>query len=350
MPQKRVFSAAEIRARRAEHPDMRARDFAVSLDISEGELVAAYCGRGATRIASHPDQLMPAASELGTVMALTRNLSCVHEKVGQYGNYRAGDHAAMVLNDAIDLRMFPSQWCHAFAVEEDGKKGTRRSIQVFDAAGDAIHKIHLREQSDLAAWAQIVPRLAAGDQNAALPVLSRKPTEPARSNPEKRDILLREWDRLTDTHQFLRLTSKLRMNRLGAYRIAGEPYARLLSVMAVDEMLTRLQAGGIESMIFVGNKGCIQIHSGPIETLKPMGPWQNVMDPGFNLHLRRDHVAEVWAVSKPTSRGPAVSVEAFDADGGLIFQAFGRRGEQVDHRPAWDALVAGLPSVEQEVC
>jgi putative hemin transport protein len=78
-----------------------------------------------------------------------------------------------------------------------------------------------------------------------------------------------------------------------------------------------------------------------------MGPWQNVMDPGFNLHLRRDKVAELWAVEKPTRRGPALSVEAFDAEGGLIFQVFGVVKEDRDSRPAWQAIVETLPTREE---
>ena len=63
--------------------------------------------------------------------------------------------------------------------------------------------------------------------------------------------------------------------------------------MEALEKLLDLRQTGTEVMIFTGNRGCIQIHSGPIKTLRPMGPWQNVMDPDFNLHLRRDHIAEV---------------------------------------------------------
>ena len=73
------------------------------------------------------------------------------------------------------------------------------------------------------------------------------------------------------------------------------------------------------------------------------------MDPGFNLHLRLDHVAEVYAVDKPTQRGKAVSVEAFDADGGLIFQVFGVRKDDYDSRPEWRAIVDALPALELEV-
>ena len=74
------------------------------------------------------------------------------------------------------------------------------------------------------------------------------------------------------------------------------------------------------------------IHSGLIPTLKAMGPWQNVRDPRFNLHLRLDHVAEVWLVEKPTRRGPALSIEAFSADGALTLQMFGYRKEGLRKR------------------
>ncbi|PRX33698.1 putative hemin transport protein [Meinhardsimonia xiamenensis] len=337
---------SEIRAYREKHPEMRARDAADSLGIAEAQLVAAGVGHGTTRIAAHPDRIIPAVERLGEVMALTRVDACVHEKVGAYGNYRPGEHAAMTLTENIDLRIFPTHWVHAFAIETETAQGPRRSLQIFDAAGDAVHKIHLRDGSDHAAWRDIVDELALPEQSDRLDASPRPPAEGAISRPDKADILRAEWAKLTDTHQFLRLCAKLRMNRLGAYRIAGEPLARPLDPHCVDGMLTAVRDAGIEVMIFVGNRGCIQIHTGPVRNLRPMGPWQNIMDPGFNLHLRRDKVAELWAVTKPTRRGPAVSVEAFDAQGGLIFQIFGVGKEGRDSRPAWGRIVSALPSVE----
>src|SRR6056297_3973118 len=134
------ISPDTIRAFQAENPKLRSRDQADTLGISEAQLVAASTGAGATRIAAHPDTVMAVAQTLGEVMALTRNPSCVHEKVGEYANYHPGDHAAMILTETIDLRIFPAHWCHAFMVEAAGKAGPRRSLQVFDAAGDAVHK------------------------------------------------------------------------------------------------------------------------------------------------------------------------------------------------------------------
>jgi putative hemin transport protein len=344
-----VLSPFDIRALREQSPNLRERDFSEQKGISEAALVAAYTGQTATRIQSHPDKIMAAAQELGEVMALTRVPACVHEKVGVYENYQSGQHASMVLNEDIDLRIFPQQWKNAFAVEKETDNGLQRSLQVFDAAGDAVHKIFLRQDSNLAAWSGIKEKLILDSQSQVLDAVPRLATEAAKSDPLKLDVLRKEWARLTDTHQFLRLCSKLKMNRLGAYRIAGAPFVRALAPEAVDQMLQKVNQQGIEIMLFVGNRGCIQIHTGPIETLRAMGPWQNVMDPKFNLHLRLDHIAEVWAVEKPTQRGMARSIEAFDKDGGLIMQVFGVGKEGRDSRPAWKEIVESLVGLDEGV-
>jgi putative hemin transport protein len=107
-------------------------------------------------------------------------------------------------------------------------------------------------------------------------------------------------------------------------------------------------AEGVPVMCFVGNRGCLQIFSGPVERIEPRGPWLNVLDPGFNLHLRTDLVASAWRVVKPTRlRGPITSLELFDAAGGMVCQLFGARPPGEGERPAWRALVhraAGGPA------
>lgn len=324
----------------AERPKLHARDLAAELGVPEAALLAAHVGHGVARIDPDPDRLVAGAAALGDVLALTRNESCVHERRGAYEGYQGGAHAAMVVGPEIDLRIFPAHWVHAFAVEEPGEQGMKRSLQVFDAAGDAVHKIHLGAGSDAAAFAALVAvlRMRDGDMPAFAP---RVPPELARADPAKAADLRRGWDELTDTHQFLRFVHKLKMNRLGAYRLAGEPFARALAPDAVTQVLETCAGQRVPVMIFVGNRGCIQIHGGLIERILPMGPWINVMDPRFNLHLRADRVSEVWRVVKPTRTGPAVSVEAFAADGELILQIFGMRKDGAPE--AWDRLTEALP-------
>ncbi|MEM8556041.1 MAG: ChuX/HutX family heme-like substrate-binding protein, partial [Pseudomonadota bacterium] len=257
-----VKTAEEIRAARIDSPKLRERDLATNLGISEAQVVAAHVGHGVTPIHLDLENLMPDLESLGTVMGLTRNDSCVIEKDGLYANYTHGVHASMFVNEAIDLRIFPSRWVHGYMVEKDTDRGTMRSIQAFDAAGDAVHKVFLRDASNLDAWADIKEKYTKADVGDTLTPDPRKPLEAPKSNPDKLDVLLKEWSRLTDTHQFMRLTSKMKMNRLGAYRIAGAPWVRPLAPDAVDKALHLVRDARINVMVFVGNAGCIEIHSG----------------------------------------------------------------------------------------
>lgn len=336
-------TAAEIRAALAENTGLRARDLATKLGITEVDLVAAQVGQGTTRIAASPDILMPAVCALGEVMALTRNDSVVHERTGTYAYWHPGSHAAMILGPEIDLRIFPAHWVHAFATSNDSVTGPSRSLQVFDATGQAVHKVYPREGTNLAAWDNAVAELATGEASDTLDLSPPVAPESAKSRPEKAEELRAAWARMTDTHQFLRLVSRMKMNRLGAYRTARAPFAVPLAPEALNAALIACAAGAVPLMLFVGNLGCIQIHSGTISHLKEMGPWQNVLDPRFNLHLRLDRVAEVWLVEKPTRRGPARSIEAFTAEGDLILQLFGHRKEGQEDTAAFDRMCEALP-------
>ena len=335
----------QIRALRAANPKIRARDFATLNGLTEADLVAAFVGLTATAITPDPDRLMPWVTRLGDVMALTRNESCVHERVGTYLDYRSGAFASMVLGPEIDLRLFAKHWVHAFAVEDPAEDGPKRSLQAFDAAGDAVHKIHLKPQSNHALWPDLLGNMRLPGQTRTLVLQARRPTELARTDSLGAPALREAWDRMTDTHQFLGLVKDHGMNRLGAYRVAGAPYVERLETEAVTQTLTQAAGAGVPVMIFVGNAGCIQIHGGRIEKIVPMGPWINVMDPRFNLHLRADHIAEVYAVWKPTRTGDVLSVEAFTVEGELILQIFGYRKDTPAE--AWNALVHALPRLEE---
>jgi len=333
----------QIRALRTENPKARARDFAAQHGITEADLVAAFVGHTVTAIVADPDRLMPWAVRLGEVMALTRNESCVHERVGSYLDYRTGAFASMILGPEIDLRIFGKHWVHAFAIEEPGEEGPKRSLQIFDAAGDAVHKVHLKPVSRHDLWADLLGNMRIAAQ--PLDLLPRSPVQPAKGDASAAPALRAGWDKMTDTHQFLGLVKDHEMNRLGAYRVADAPYVDRLEPNAVTQTLQQASEAAIPVMIFVGNAGCIQIHGGPVQKIVPMGPWINVMDARFNLHLRADRLAEVYRVWKPTRTGDVFSVEAFAADGELILQIFGYR----KNTPAepWNALVASLPRLEQ---
>ena len=110
---------------------------------------------------------------------------------------------------------------------------------------------------------------------------------------------------------------------------------------AVERALESAAASGLSIMCFVGNRGMIQIHTGPVRQLRRTGPWYNVLDPKFNLHLDTTAIASSWVVNKPTSDGWVTSLELYAANGDLIAsssasasrQARAARLARADERP-----------------
>jgi putative hemin transport protein len=347
MTDKKAPTPAEIRAYRAENAKMRERDIAANLGVSEAALVAAECGISVVRIEPNPNRLLERAPELGTVMALSRNESAVHEKIGVYEKIEIGEQMSLTLGENIDLRIFNWVWKHAFAVTKTDGENVRRSLQFFDKAGEAIHKVHLRPESNLEAYEKLVADLRLEDQSQEF--VAEEFTKLQSGRKEGFDVAeLRDaWSKLTDTHDFFGMLRKLDVDRLAAVRAVGEEYAWKLADGVIDEFFRKSAESQVNLMCFVGNKGIVQIHSGPISNIQPMGPWINVMDPTFHLHLRMDHIAETWAVRKPTKDGHVTSVEAYGKDGELIIQFFGKRKEGQQEMAEWRSLVEGLSTTDK---
>lgn len=340
-------SPAEIRQARSENPKMRERDLSAQLGISEAHLVAANVGEGVRRIDPRVGDVLKGMGALGEVMALTRNESAVHEKIGVYDKPVVGEHASMMLGADIDLRVFPSAWVHGFAVEKRDGDEIRRSLQFFDAAGDAVHKIHLRPNSDVDAYEEMVSTLVAANQQQTVETIAEEVAVAEEAGAGAEGELRERWGAMTDVHQFFGMLKQLKLSRRQAVGMVGDDFAWLLDGDAVTPMFHRVAAEQLPIMCFVGNKGCIQIHSGAVANIKPMGPWINVLDETFHLHLRLDHIREVWAVRKPTKDGHVTSLEAYDGAGQMIIQFFGKRQEGRAERDDWRAVVEALPRARQ---
>lgn len=147
---------------------VRARDAASELGASEGALIASLCGAEgearAYRLREAQADIVKDVEALGPVMALTRNEHCVHEKIGPYVKVSINPGTGLVLGEQIDLRIFPAHWRRAFAVLEETKEGLRRSIQVFDAAGTAVHKIFQKPATNVEAFDALIARWKSEDQ------------------------------------------------------------------------------------------------------------------------------------------------------------------------------------------
>lgn len=343
--QSRDAILTEFQTIKAETPKTRAKDVATRIGVSEAELLAARTSEDITRLDGDFADLIRALPQLGQVMALTRNEYCVHEKHGEYDKISIGPGHGIVLNHDIDLRLFMSHWRWGFAVTEEVASGRRSSLQFFDIDGRAVHKIYMPKDADLSAYRALVEQFRAEDQallpqTVALPA-ARKETADAEVDAEG---FLTHWEALQDTHDFFGLLGEFGIARRQSMRLAKGRFTRQLETGSIEQLLQSAVQSNTSIMCFVGNPGCIQIHTGPVETIKTMGPWLNVLDPNFNLHLDTRGIESVWAVEKPTRDGIVTSVEVYGPDGKCFCQFFGERKPGQNELSAWRDIVASLPN------
>lgn len=326
-------------ALKAEEPKLRIRDAAKKLKVSEAELLATGTSINVIRLNNDFQGLLKEAANMGKVMALTRNDHCVHERKGIYKKASFNGHVGLVVTPDIDLRLFMNYWSFGFAVNEND----RRNLQFFDASGEAVHKIYLIDESDQAAYSALVIKYRNKDQSASLNVAAAKPVA-VEIDDDKVDVasFQEEWKNLQDTHDFHPLLRKFHLSRTQALRLAPEGFVDKINISDLKSVLQLASEKGTEIMVFTGSNGCIQIHTGPIHRLVESGPWFNVLDPDFNMHLRLGGIHALWLVKKPTKDGLVHSLEAYDADGKTIVQFFGKRKPGIPESEGWRELLTDL--------
>jgi putative hemin transport protein len=328
-------------------PALRARDAAKELGVTEAELLACRAGDNVIRLEPEFADMLRAMPAVGEVMVLTRNEHCVHEKHGRFDHVSIGPGHGIVLNHDVDLRLFMNHWRHGFVVTEEVASGVRTSLQFFDIDGMAVHKIYLTAESNRAAFDALVARFSSTDQSPAI-VIAPLPERRLDRPDDEIDVanFHKHWRALQDTHDFFGLLQEFGVSRSQAMRLAEREFAYRAPPGTLQRTLAAAAETGTPIMCFVGNTGCIQIHTGPIETLKTVGPWFNVLDSRFNLHLREDAIDQAWVVRKPTRDGIVTSLELFDKGGFCFVQFFGERKPGKPELDSWRAIIANAPQVE----
>jgi len=329
-------------ALKASQPSLRQRDAADALDVSEGEIVA--CLPQTTRLNLSAVELVKRLEGFGQLKAITRNAAAVHEKDGEYANLNLGETMGLALNpDGLDLRFFFKHWVNLFALKLDTPRGVQHSIQVYDEFGDAVHKLFLGEHSKLEAWQALVDEFGVKSEQ-----LEPAKTDAAKTDAAEVDLAAfhADWLALKDIHEFHIMLKKHGLTRRRAFELAPEGYSWKLDASATETLLNQAAETQLPIMVFVGNRGLVQIHTGKLQRIKRVDDWINILDPGFNLHLFETLVDQIWLVRRPIVDGMLTAVELFDKEGNTLVTFFGERREGQLENPAWTELARNLPALE----
>ncbi len=334
---------------RKENPKTRIRDAAKQFNVSEAELLVTDCGKTVTKLTDNFPRLLQEFHTLGRIMALTRNDEIVHERKGEYKNVEViNGHGKMglVLGDDIDLRIFFNNWHFGFAVKSENPHGFQRSFQFFDVDGTAVHKVFLTQTSNSAAYENLVEKYRSDDQSQTINVSPK-----LENSGEKADLEIdvegfqTAWAELKDTHDFFPMMRKFGVARQQALRLADRKFAFQVPTETYQYVLQKASETKLPIMVFVGNAGIIQIHTGEVEKVLEGRGWFNVMDEQFNLHINRNEIASAWIVKKPTDEGIVSSLEIFNRRGENVALFFGKRKPGIPEKQEWRELLATIRQV-----
>ncbi|AFL83420.1 putative heme degradation protein [Belliella baltica DSM 15883] len=328
---------------KVEQPNLRIRDAAIQLGVSEAELLASQIGETVTALKSNWSDILLDFKKLGKVMSLCRSNGCVLEHKGNFqkitidGN---APHQIATVIGPIEQRIFFSAWKFGFAVENETPRGKIRSLQFFDKSGTAILKVYLQDDSKIDVYNHLVTTYRSKNQDQNLQVEDF--AKPEYAKKIDMEAFTNDWENMKDTHDFFGMLRKHNVHRLDAVKWVDDRWAREVDRLSARKIVETASASQLPIMIFAGNKGNIQIHQGKVKTVRQMGDWFNVLDPQFNMHLNEKLISQAFVVHKHTEDGLVSSLELFDEDGEMIAQFFGLRKPGLPQLPAWKALVDSL--------
>ncbi|HYC54406.1 MAG TPA: ChuX/HutX family heme-like substrate-binding protein [Candidatus Binatia bacterium] len=361
-------------------PRLHQREAADLLGISEAALVASRCGDGAVRLQPKWREILAELPKVGTVKTITRNAHAVHETIGRYGGVSLAGDVAIVQSPDLDLRMLLGAWASGYALSENVASGPRWSVQFFDRNGTSVHKVFLEPDADVGELMRIVGRFAlsredlataervdsaAASGNGATNAAAHRngagngeATGSARRNEAGFGAvtgsaagdasaaigaaLMQAWSELRDTHDFLPMLASHGVRRRQAMDIAEGGYTRNLGRDGLRRLLQALEGAGLPVMVFVSNPGCVQIRTQAVTSVRVIGPWLNILDPTFNLHVMEASIESTWVVEKPTSDGIVTALEVYAHDGSEVLVMYGARKPGKAESPAWRAAIESL--------
>lgn len=312
-----------------EQPGIRIRNAAELIGVSEWELL--LLETGTTPLENNVHELLAWLTTAGKVMALTRNNWVVQEQTGIFPAMKVvHGNIGLLIDPNIEARLF----LDAFALVAASDDGKRKSLQFYDAYGDAILKIFFEEISE-EKWNELLQHKTATAH--AVKTFTAQPSKPL----DTVDVagFQKSWENLPDPHAFPGVLRQFQLTRRQAIDIAPEGYAKKIEASTVHAIMQETINQQIPLLLFTGNRGNVQIFDGNIHSWVAARGWHNVLDPNLQVHVNIDAMESFWLVKKPSADGFVHSIELFGDGPEPAWQVFGHRKPGVPELESWRNLI-----------
>lgn len=329
---------------------MISKSFAEQHSISELELWLCHPNR--IYLGSNCRDILSTLDQLGRVKNSVSNHTTIHSKYAKFADLKLGERMGLALNpdyqhgQAFDVRLFLDHYQHALAISSSTPTNHPVCLIFFDAYGQRINQLIPTnpDQQALDFWQTTIHIHAA---NADLPITltvaqTKTPWQPYLLSEQAKQDFHQDWLSMTDIHQFQQILSRHHLDRANGYHQAPPQLAHPLQPTALMPLFEQLVSEHIPVMIFSGNRGMVQIQTGPITHLQTHKNYVRLGNDHlgqFTLHIAQDAIAQLWWVKRPSAPGGyIISLEAFDIYGESMFSIFGLRAEHTKQDHRWQAI------------
>ncbi len=319
---------------------MYPRDAAKELGVSELELVAVL--DGVEFWDARPEDILGDLHQLGTVMSMVRSDHAVSEVNQTFPKWQLREGEKNTVSEgALTLQLDVERLKHIL-LKVDGK---RHSLQFFDASGACLQKVVVAARSDLGALAQLRSKYAL-EKAPELKVEAGSALEADHAAVDPQAIQ-ESWASLAGPQQANVLFETLNIKRWQALEALGQDVAHCLKDLAPMTLLKHLADSKLAVRHSLSNGPVSQSFEGRFKNIQDAMGFSNVLDAGFNLHLRSDAVCGVWLLKSEGGEAEQHWIEVYGGDHELISSfslAESSLGEEelFNARSQWKAVVEAL--------
>ena len=325
-----------------DNPELRARNAAYVLGVSELELLMTRPESEVLRLKHQPNHVLPRLEALGQVSALTRNNGVIMQKTGQYRDFSI-DGCVGIAGGEIDLRVSLESLAYSLAVTENTADGQILSLQFFDAHGESVHKVYLTDQSDFDAYRKLIDEFTPANQDRNVQVQDKLVTPDPVIDLDVA-AFRQAWLDVQNGEQFSGLLNQYNLSRQLAYQLVDNYLAHGLDPVAFEAVFYGAAMRKLPVRMTVGSFAVVQEHDSVIKVLKRSGRWFNATQPGFSLRTDTTQIGSVWVVRKPSGNGTSISVELLDQNGELLLELNSNGAGASASQSEWDAMITTLES------
>ncbi|MBD26097.1 MAG: hypothetical protein CMG46_14030 [Candidatus Marinimicrobia bacterium] len=247
---------------------LRIRDAASKLNVSEAELLSLKINNDVSYLLIPDFQQFfnKIIDNIDKVMFLIRSDFVVHEKIVSLSDLSYNDGSIISnLDSSCPIISFdPKSISYSFfECNCHNEKRELRSFQFFDKYGDAILKIYLK-----------------GDKSAAFERIAD--FYKINYNYELQKYIINKKINIVEQSSFLHIDSLVNKKFINNTKIINNDKLRFfLNAFSENEIPIQIHAYGIN---------CIQYHRGIIKNIIDYGPWLNVIDKEFNIHILENKI------------------------------------------------------------